>query len=157
MCPYKYYDVMRESKDPTRLRYQMVLSVEKMGLKATARCFKASRNTVRKWHRRWQQHGYAGLRDRSRRPHHSPNATPPQERRKLVELRRTYKRLGAEAIIAIEGLGRSARTIRSAPRRSSLSRASAAARARYARYGVRKAVRAGGGARSTAPSRICGR
>ena len=112
MCPYRYYDVMRKSKDPTVLRYQMVLSVERWGLKATARYFHTSRGTVRKWHRRWQQDGYRGLRELSRRPHRSPNATPPEERRELVELRRRYKRLGAEAIIAIEGLCRSPRTIR---------------------------------------------
>ena len=121
MCPYRYYDVMRKSKDPTVLRYQMVLSVERWGLKATARDFHTSRNTVRKWHRRWQQVGYQGLRELSRRPHYSPNATPPEERKNLVELRRTYKRLGAEAIIAIEGLCRSPRTIRKIWREEGIS------------------------------------
>jgi transposase len=121
MCPYRYYDVMRKSKDPTHLRYQMVLSVERWGLKATARDFHTSRNTVRKWHRRWHQEGYRGLRELSRRPHYSPNATPPEERRELVELRRTYKRLGAEAIIAIEGLCRSPRTIRKIWREEGIS------------------------------------
>ena len=48
MCPYRYYDVMRKSEDPIHLRYQMVLSVEKRGLKTTARDFHTSRNTVRK-------------------------------------------------------------------------------------------------------------
>ena len=72
MCPFRYYDVMRESKDTTVLRYQMVLSVERWGLKATARDFHTSRNTVRKWHRRWKQEGYRGLREISRCPHRSP-------------------------------------------------------------------------------------
>jgi transposase-like protein len=112
MCPYRYYDIMRESKDPRQVRYQMVLSVEKRGIKATARSFRASKNTVRKWHRRWQELGYHGLEELSRRPHLSPNATPPAERRKLVALRQTYHRLGAEAIKTIEGLHRSSRTIR---------------------------------------------
>lgn len=112
MCPYTYYDVMRISKDPKDLRYRMVLSVEKYGIKATARLFRCSRNTVRKWHRRWKEQGYLGLEGRSRRPHHSPNATPPQERAELVKLKQKYKRLGAEAIRVLEGLTRSARTMR---------------------------------------------
>jgi len=112
MCPYRYYDIMRESKDPRQVRYQMVLSVEKRGIKATAQSFQTSKNTVRKWHRRWQELGYDGLEGLSRRPHLSPNATPPVERRTLVELRHTYGRLGAEAIKTIEGLQRSSRTIR---------------------------------------------
>jgi transposase len=90
----------------------MVLSVEKRGIKATARSFRTSKNTVRKWHRRWQREGYHGLEELPRRPHHSPNATPATERRKLVELKQTYHRLGAEAIKTIEGLRRSSRTIR---------------------------------------------
>jgi transposase len=103
---------MRISKDPKDLRYRMVLSVEKHGIKATARSFRCSRTTVRKWHRRWREQGYRGLEARSRRPHHSPNATPPRERAELVRLKKKYKRLGADAIKVIEGITRSARTIR---------------------------------------------
>lgn len=112
MCPYRYYDLMRKSKDPRHLRFQIVLSVEKVGIRKTARVFHVSRTTVRKWHRRWQEHGYQALSARSRRPRHSPHATPPKERRKLVALKRTYKRLGADAIRTIESLSRSPRTIR---------------------------------------------
>jgi transposase-like protein len=77
MCPYTYYTVMRTSKDPRQLRYRMVLSVERVGIKRTARAFKASRNTVRKWHRRWHDQGYRGLEELSRRPKHSPAAPEP--------------------------------------------------------------------------------
>ncbi len=121
MCPYTYYDVMRISKDPKDLRYRMVLSVEKYGIKATARAFRCSRTTVRKWHRRWREQGYRGLEARSRRPHHSPNATPPEERAALVKLREKYKRLGADAIRVLEGLTRSARTIRKVWREAGVS------------------------------------
>ena len=98
MCPYSYYDVMRKSKDPRYLRHQIVLSVQKQGIKATARDFGCSRNTVRKWYRRWRERGYKGLEDLPRRPHHSPNATPAPEREELVRLKKKYKRLGADAI-----------------------------------------------------------
>ena len=112
MCPYTYYDVMRKSKDPRYFRHQIVLSVQGRGIKATARSFSCSRNTVRKWHRRWLQHGYKGLESQSRRPRLSPNATPIDERIELVKLKKKYKRLGAEAIRVLEGLTRSPRTMR---------------------------------------------
>ena len=47
MCPYRYYNVMRTSKDPKQIRYQMVLSVARVGIKQTARDFHTSRTTVR--------------------------------------------------------------------------------------------------------------
>jgi transposase len=122
MCPYTYYTVMRTSKDPRLLRYRMVLSVERVGIKRTARVFKASRNTVRKWHRRWQSLGYRGLDEISRQPRHSPNAVPKAERATLVALKRRYKRMGADQIIVREHLTRSPRTIRKVWRQEGLSR-----------------------------------
>jgi transposase len=121
MCPYRYYNVMRTSKDPKQIRYQMVLSVDRVGIKQTARDFHTSRTTVRKWWRRWMDEGYRGLQERSRRPRHSPLATPPEERERLVALRGTYKRLGADQIRMIEGLDRSARTIRKIWRQEGVS------------------------------------
>jgi transposase len=112
MCPYKYYSVMRTSKDPKQIRYQMVLSVGRVGIRQTVRDFRTSRTTVRKWWRRWLEEGYRGLEERSRRPRHSPLATPPQERRHLVALKSKYKRLGADQIRQIEHLSCSARTMR---------------------------------------------
>ena len=112
MCPYRYYSVMRISKEKKFFRYQMVLSVEKVGIKETARRFHTTRNTVRKWARRWRAEGYTSLEDRSRRPIHSPLATPSGERRKLVKLKKKYKRVGADTIKAIENLPQSAKTIR---------------------------------------------
>lgn len=112
MCPYSYYLVMRKSKDKKYLRLKIVTSVERIGIRETARQFHTSRNTVRKWYRRWRDVGYQGLADQSRRPKHSPWATPPEERRKLVKLKKKYKRVGAETIKAIENLPQSAKTIR---------------------------------------------
>jgi transposase len=121
MCPYQYYAVMRRSIDKKTLRHQMVVSVEKAGIKETARVFHTTRNTVRKWHRRWCQDGYAALADRSRRPKRSPLATAPDQRRKLLKLKKKYKRLGAEAIKTIEGLPQSPRTIRKIWRQQGVS------------------------------------
>jgi len=121
MCPYRYYKVMRISKEKKFYRYQMVLSVETVGIKETVRRFRTTRNTVRKWVRRWRAEGYTGLEDRSRRPKHSPLATPPNERRKLVKLKKKYKRVGAETIKAIENLPHSSKTIRKIWREAGVS------------------------------------
>ena len=121
MCPYRYYGIMRESKDPRQLRYQMVISVEKDGIRETARAFHMSRTTVRKWHRRWQELGYRGLEERSRRPHHSPHATPQTVRKRLVKLKHKYKRIGADTIRTIENLTISPRTMRKIWRQEGVS------------------------------------
>ena len=112
MCPYTYYSIMRKSKDKKQIRYQMVVSVEKHGIKKTTEYFKTTRNTVRKWFRRWKEKGYGGLEELSRRPHKSPMATSREERRKLVQLKKKYKRIGADTIRVIEDIPLSAKTIR---------------------------------------------
>ena len=121
MCHYRYYDIMRKSKDNRVLRLQMVTYAGKHGIKPAMRHFKASRNTVRKWLRRWQELGYDGLSEISRKPHNSPNAVPEEERAELVTLKRKYKRMGADQIKVKEDLARSARTIRKVWRQENIS------------------------------------
>jgi len=121
MSPYTYYDIMRQSKDPGALRYQMVTYATQNGIKPAMRHFKAGRNTVRKRLRRWDEYGYRGLQELSKRPHHSPNATPESEKEKLVELKKKYKRMGANRIKIKENLTRSARTIRKVWREKGIS------------------------------------
>jgi len=121
MCPYTYYSIMRKSKDKRQLRYQMVISVEKHGIKKTVEYFKTTRNTVRKWYRRWIKYGYKGLEELSRRPHTSPMATPSEERKKLVKLKKKYKRIGADTIKVIEDIAISAKTMRKIWREEGIS------------------------------------
>ena len=121
MCPYRYYSVMRKSKDKKQLRYQMVISVEKYGLKPTARHFRATVKTVRKWWRRWIENGYRGLEELPRRPHSSPNATPQEERQELVKLKKKYKRIGADTIKVIEDIPISTKTMRKIWRQEGIS------------------------------------
>lgn len=57
-----------------------------------------SRPTLRKWWRRYQEHGEAGLRSLSRRPHQSPRRKVfEQDEQRILELRRT-RHLGARRI-----------------------------------------------------------
>jgi transposase len=56
----------------------------------TCRYYAISRHTYYIWLRRYEEHGIEGLRDRSRRPLTSPNATTGEVIGKIVCLRRTY-------------------------------------------------------------------
>lgn len=118
MCPYDYYSVMRQAKDPKQIRYQMVIAVEKFGLKPTARLFHSSKNTVKKWYRRWLALGYQGLAELSRRPLSSPKVISTQAQAELAHLKKKYKRVGAETVKTIEHLPYSVKTIRKYWRKS---------------------------------------
>lgn len=56
----------------------------------TCRYFGITRQAFYIWLRRYEEHGLEGLRDRSRRPLTSPNATKPEVVGKIVYLRRNY-------------------------------------------------------------------
>jgi transposase len=56
----------------------------------TCRYFGISRQTFYVWLRRYEEKGLEGLRDRSRRPHHSPNATSAEVVGKIIYLRQSY-------------------------------------------------------------------
>lgn len=57
---------------------------------ATCRYYGISRPTFYKWLRRYEELGVEGLRDRSSRPHTSPNATSTEVVGRIVYLRRSY-------------------------------------------------------------------
>lgn len=80
-------------------RRRMVACVMEGGwtVEATAERFQVDAKTVRKWRDRYVLEGDAGLRDRSSRPHRSPNRTPEVLCRRVVELRRQH-RWGADHI-----------------------------------------------------------
>lgn len=121
MHPCSYYNIIRKSKDKKYFRYQIIIYAEQQGKKVTSRLFKTTLKTVRKWCKRYEEYGYAGLEEISRRPHCSPNATPDEERKELVKLKKKYKRLGADQIIIIEELSRSAKAIRKIWRQEGVS------------------------------------
>lgn len=56
----------------------------------TCRYYGISRKTYYLWWNRYQEYGLDGLKDRSKRPHHSPRATNPQVVEKIVYLRQHY-------------------------------------------------------------------
>lgn len=85
----------------------------------TARLWHTSRQVVRKWVRRFQQQGEEGLKDRPRRPHHSPRQTPPQIEEQVREARQAtrYGRERLALYLQKMGLMLSPHTIRHILRR----------------------------------------
>lgn len=79
-----------------------------------------SRQTARKWVRRWLDEGEAGLIDRSSRPHRSPRKLPLSREDLVTHLRRQH-RLTAQALAELTGIPRS--TLGRILRRHKLSRA----------------------------------
>ncbi len=69
------------------LRQHLVAYARKHGIRAAALEFGCSRNTVRKWIRRTEEKGRAGLNEESRRPHSCPHQVPENEEEAIIKLR----------------------------------------------------------------------
>lgn len=87
MCP-PYYEMIRVRDQKFHLRYRLVMAAMQHGLRAAAGQFGCSRNTVRRWLRRYQAQGKPGLAERSRRPHTVPHQTPAAVERRVLAARR---------------------------------------------------------------------
>jgi hypothetical protein len=112
MRPYDYYSIMRQSKDKKFLRHKIAISAKEIGIKPTVKLFNTTKKTVKKWYNRWLLLGYEGLGGKSKQPHYSPNATSAYMRKRLVALKKEYKRVGADTIKNIKNLTISSKTIR---------------------------------------------
>lgn len=66
------YDNIDNEKKLMDKRLEMVRLANEHGIKAAARVYSCSKNTIKKWCKRYAVYGKAGLRDKSRRPLHSP-------------------------------------------------------------------------------------
>jgi putative transposase len=86
-------------------RVRFVADVERgeQGLKELCERYEVSRKTGYKWLRRFVEEGPEGLVDRSRRPHHCPNATERRVVEALKELRRRHPTWGAGKLLNILG------------------------------------------------------
>src|SRR5882724_13207201 len=87
------------------LRHQLVEFAQTHGLKAAPRHFLCSRNTVRKWRRRFQLQGNPGLRSLSRAPKTCLHKTTAALEKKVVAFRRQTPGFGARRLIAEFDLG----------------------------------------------------
>ncbi len=91
----RYFDLVREMKNAYNHRLRLVESAKQRGIKPTARLFATSTLTVRKWWRRYQQHGLAGLQEHSRAPRRHPLKTSPEVEQQVLALRQQLPTFGA--------------------------------------------------------------
>jgi hypothetical protein len=68
----RYFDLVRDMKHPYDHCLRLVQSAKQRGIEATARLFAATVPAVRKWLRRFPQHGPCGWFEHSRARHHQP-------------------------------------------------------------------------------------
>jgi len=121
MCPTKYYQIMKNSKDKKIIRYQMVVYGQKNGIKPAARAFSTTTNTIRRWMIRYEKEGYDGLEDKSKRPKNSPKKISEDLKEKIIKLKGKYKRVGAEQVKYLEDLEVCGETIKRVWRKEGFS------------------------------------
>jgi len=90
--------MIRSSNPSFALRYRIVQSALQHGIRAAARAFGCSRNTVRKWLRRYQQEGKPGLKPRSRAPHRIPHKTPQELEQRVLAARDSIPCFGPQRL-----------------------------------------------------------
>ena len=84
-----------------RLQFIREYATELFTMTELAAQYGISPKTGYKWLERYEAEGALGLRDRSRRPHHSPVATEPELIAALVALRRRHPGWGAKKLLAV--------------------------------------------------------
>jgi transposase-like protein len=91
--PYlRYYQLVREkSKMNFNLRYQLVKEGQENGISEASRKFGTTRKTVRKWVRRYEEKGFAGLEEESRAPKTIPHKMKAEDEARVEEVRLQLK------------------------------------------------------------------
>jgi len=124
MRPIRYYDVVSHRRNPYHLRRELVQAALREGISVAARSFHTTRKTVRKWLRRFQEGGLAGLKEKSRAPHLIPHKTPPDVEVVVVKLRQRMPAFGPRRLKVTYGLTPSTWAIARILRQHGLSRKS---------------------------------
>ncbi|WP_330347923.1 IS481 family transposase [Streptomyces sp. NBC_00582] len=89
-----------------RLRLARCVVDDGWPLRRAAERFQVSHTTAARWASRYRQHGEAGMRDRSSRPHRQPHRTPAAVEERVVRLRREH-RIGPLRLAARTGVAAS--------------------------------------------------
>lgn len=94
---YTYYTVMRQSQDPKTLRLRMAFYARDHGVKPTARAFKSTPKTVRKWMNRFNGK-LASLQARSRAPVKRPRKLDIRAEKKILAAKYACPRFSARRL-----------------------------------------------------------
>ena len=96
--PVRYFDLSRDMRNPFHLRLSLVSYARQHSIKAAARAFQTTVPTVRKWLRRYQAAGLAGLQALSRAPHSCPHQIAGEREARILELRRQLPTFSAQRL-----------------------------------------------------------
>lgn len=80
------------------VRVQMVRYALEKGIKPTARVYRLSKNTVKKWVRRYKEKGIGGIKEISRAPHSIPHKTNKKIEKKVLRERESKPGWGAKRL-----------------------------------------------------------
>lgn len=81
-----------------RMRFVIAANRKEKPLRHLCQEFDISAPTGYEWLRRYQAGGYEAVREKSRRPHHSPEQTSPEKEQRIVELREQRPDWGARKL-----------------------------------------------------------
>ena len=79
------YDSIDNEKILMDKRLELVRYANEFGIKVAARFYSCSKNTIKKWCKRYAVYGMAGLKDKSRKPIHSPKRINDKDILKIKE------------------------------------------------------------------------
>lgn len=90
MSPVPYSTMVKAKDKEFRfdIRLSMVKDAKRLGIRPTMRRWKCSRNTVRKWLRRYEAEGLQGLKERSHAPKTCPHKVDGKQAQKIIKLRK---------------------------------------------------------------------
>jgi transposase len=97
-APVPYFDVIRQMPKAFNYRLRLVTHAREHGIKATARAFRTTVATVRKWGGRYEAQGLKGRQELSRAPHSCPHKIGGELAQRVVELRRPLPTFGARRL-----------------------------------------------------------
>jgi len=103
MSSTPYYTMIRSKDHKFDLRLRLVIHAREHGVRPAARAFGCSRNTVRKWLRRYELNGRRGLEELSRAPHRRPHKTSKRVETMVLKARRRCG-FGGERLVKEFGL-----------------------------------------------------
>jgi len=89
----------------------MVKLAKNKGISEAARVYETTRNTIRKWLKRYEKEGLKGLKDKPRIPKFIPHKISIDEERKIIKLRKRLPKWGQDRLKSEFNLPYSTKTI----------------------------------------------
>ena len=107
MPPIGYFNMIQAQDVGFRygVRRRLVFDAMEQGIKPTMRMHGTTVKTVKKWVKRYQEKGLAGLREQSRAPKHIPHKTKPEVEERVVEKKKVLKGFGVGRMVKEFELG----------------------------------------------------